>query len=123
MPLDRRPLIGPAVLAELLADWTAASPGRLSRRLAHRLRSAIRSGLLDAGARLPSERSLATALGVSRATVVAALDELRADGLVSSRRGSGTVVAGVGSGPRARTVQTFAEAALADHRAINLAVS
>jgi DNA-binding transcriptional MocR family regulator len=48
---------------------------------------------------------------------------LRADGLVSSRRGSGTVVAGVGSGPRARTVQTFAEAALADHRAINLAVS
>lgn len=122
--LEHQRAMGPAALAELLEGWSRASPGRLSRRLAHRLRSAIRSGLIDGGTRLPPERSLAAALGVSRATVVAALDELRADGLVSSRHGSGTVVAADERGPEGRaTALTFAEAALADPRAINLAVS
>ena len=119
---DRPPGIGAGALAGLLDGWAAGSPGRLSRRLAHRLRSVIRSGLLDPGTRLPPERSLAAALGVSRATVVAALDELRADGLVSSRHGSGTIVAEA-AGRSTPAGLTFAETALADHRAINLAVS
>jgi DNA-binding transcriptional MocR family regulator len=119
---DRPPGIGAIALAGVVDGWATASPGRLSRRLAHRLRSAIRAGLLDPGTRLPPERSLAAALGVSRATVVAALDELRADGLVSSRHGSGTVVTAA-AGRSVPAGLTFAEAALADHRAINLAVS
>jgi DNA-binding transcriptional MocR family regulator len=44
---------------------------------------------------------LASSLAVSRATVTAALDELRADGTLISRQGSGTVVAGDGAGGRA----------------------
>lgn len=48
---------------------------------------------LGAGHRLPSIRRLATALGVSRSTVVEAYERLVAEGLVTSRRGSGFYVA------------------------------
>jgi DNA-binding transcriptional MocR family regulator len=41
---------------------------------------------------LPSERSLAAALDISRNTVAKAFDELRGDGLISSRQGDGTYV-------------------------------
>ena len=49
------------------------------------------------GTRLPSERTLAAALIVSRGTAVAAYDLLVADGLVERRRGSGTYVLGAGA--------------------------
>ena len=45
------------------------------------------------GLRLPAERVLAKELAVSRGTVVAAYQELRDEGLIESRRGSGTRVA------------------------------
>ena len=79
-------------LAGLLTGWADAHHGTLSQQLAHALRRAVRSGVLGDGTRLPPERGLATALAVSRSTVTAALDELRADGTVTSRQGSGTVV-------------------------------
>ncbi|MBP2325736.1 DNA-binding transcriptional MocR family regulator [Kibdelosporangium banguiense] len=81
-------------LVEVLGDWTSTSAGRapLYRRLAEAVRRAIHAGDLHAGERLPSERDLARALAVSRATVVSAYDELRSIGLVDSRRGSGTRV-------------------------------
>jgi DNA-binding transcriptional MocR family regulator len=41
---------------------------------------------------LPSERELATALQISRATVTAAYDSLRGDGFLASRTGSGSFV-------------------------------
>jgi DNA-binding GntR family transcriptional regulator len=63
------------------------------RRLADALRSRIASGELAPGARLPSERELADASSVSRTTVVAAYNLLRADALVETRRGLGTWVA------------------------------
>ncbi|PRX45486.1 GntR family transcriptional regulator [Prauserella shujinwangii] len=50
-------------------------------------------GQLPVGTRLPAERELADALGVSRTLVAAALDRLRADGLVASRRGAGSWIA------------------------------
>jgi DNA-binding transcriptional MocR family regulator len=53
---------------------------------------AIDRGELSIGSRLPSERVLADRLGVSRVTVVRALDHLRAAGVVSTRRGAGTQV-------------------------------
>jgi DNA-binding GntR family transcriptional regulator len=52
------------------------------------------------GAKLPSEAELAREYGVSRETVRRALESLAADGLLRTRRGSGTFVAD--SGERAR---------------------
>lgn len=47
-------------------------------------------GRLASGTALPAERELATALGVSRTMVATAWEQLRADGLVVSRRGAGS---------------------------------
>lgn len=52
----------------------------------------IRNHGLRAGVRLPSVRTMALDLGVSRFTVVQAYDRLVAHGLVQSRRGSGFFV-------------------------------
>ncbi|MEU8118380.1 PLP-dependent aminotransferase family protein [Spirillospora sp. NPDC049024] len=81
----------PGELVEILGDWTSG-PGPLYRRLAEALARAARDGSLDPDERLPSERALARALAVSRATVVTAYDKLRGLGIVESRRGSGTRV-------------------------------
>ncbi|HEX8674701.1 MAG TPA: PLP-dependent aminotransferase family protein [Longimicrobium sp.] len=64
----------------------------LHRQLYNAIRTAIVSGRLPAGSRLPSTRALATETGVSRVTVSAAFDQLRAEGYVEARTGSGTFV-------------------------------
>ena len=56
------------------------------------LRGQILSGALAAQARVPSTRSLAQRLGVSRSTVEWAYDQLRAEGYVVGIAGSGTYV-------------------------------
>ena len=86
------PISAAEELADSLGDW-ATPAGPRYRLLADSLNAAIGSGALARGDRLPSERLFAGALAVSRSTVVAAYDELRGRGLVTSRRGSGTVVA------------------------------
>jgi len=80
-----------ATISNALDRWDAGE-GPLYRRLASALSGAIADGSLAAGDRLPTERSLAAALSVSRATVVAAYDELRDAGWVDRRQGSGTWV-------------------------------
>jgi len=60
--------------------------------LAHGIRLLIMDGHLAIGARLPSERILASALGLSRTTVTSAYRELVTTGWASARQGSGTVV-------------------------------
>jgi DNA-binding GntR family transcriptional regulator len=62
------------------------------QEIADDLRRAVATGKLPRGARLPSSRALAAQLGVSRNTVLAAYEELAAQGIISGRRGSGTVV-------------------------------
>jgi len=57
-----------------------------------RMEALILSGRYAAGVRLPSERDLATQLGVSRPVVHAGLAELEARGLVTMRPRVGTVV-------------------------------
>ncbi|WEG73903.1 PLP-dependent aminotransferase family protein [Vagococcus intermedius] len=54
--------------------------------------SEIEKGNLSPGDRLPAERRLAELLKVNRSTVVHALDELVAMGMVIRKRGSGTII-------------------------------
>lgn len=81
-------------LVVMLEGWASSGHGSLPRRLAHALRQLIDGGLLPGGRRLPPERALAGRLAVSRTTVTQALDELRTEGRLRSRQGSGTYVAG-----------------------------
>ncbi|MFB7876329.1 PLP-dependent aminotransferase family protein [Nocardia sp. NPDC056064] len=69
-------------------DRTAAEP--LSVQVADALRAAATGGMLRVHDRLPSSRALAAQLGVSRAVVAAAYDQLHAEGWLTGRRGSGT---------------------------------
>jgi GntR family transcriptional regulator / MocR family aminotransferase len=57
------------------------------------LSASIVDGRLPAGARLPASRSLAEQLGLSRTVVVAAYEQLLAEGYTTGRIGSGTYVA------------------------------
>ena len=86
-------------VAARLGSW-AEGPGPLHRKLAGALQSAVERGDLPTGSRLPPERALARSLAVSRSTVVAAYDRLRADGLIESRQGSGTRVRWSAADPR-----------------------
>ncbi len=78
-------------VAAALGAWSATG-GPLHRKLADGLVGAIERGDLGPGERLPAERTLARTLAVSRSTVVAAYDHLRAEGWLESRQGSGTRV-------------------------------
>ena len=78
-------------LAALLAP-TLHDEGPLYRQLADGLKLAIDRGEVPLGTVLPPERVLARSLAVSRATVVAAYDRLKAEGWLESRQGSGTWV-------------------------------
>lgn len=64
-------------------------------QLAERLMTAITSGRLPAGTRLPSEAECGSHFGVSRLTVRQAMDQLKTRGLILRDRGRGTFVAPV----------------------------
>ncbi|MFI7001776.1 PLP-dependent aminotransferase family protein [Nocardia sp. NPDC050175] len=78
------------MLDELPLLLDRALPEPLSVQVADGLRAAASNGLLRGGDRLPSSRSLAERLGVSRTVVAAAFDQLHAEGWISGKRGSGT---------------------------------
>ncbi len=80
---------------------TATQP--LAEQLAARFAGRIRDRLLAAGARLPSVRQCAAQHGVSPSTVVAAYDQLLAQGLVEARRNRGFFVRGQAPAPAAGT--------------------
>ncbi len=64
----------------------------LYRWLYEELRSAILTGRLHPGARLPATRDLASQYGISRPTIVTAFEQLRSEGYVEGKVGSGTYV-------------------------------
>jgi GntR family transcriptional regulator/MocR family aminotransferase len=66
--------------------------GFLHRRLYTALRKQIEAGEIASGDRLPSSRALASALRISRNTVVQAYERLTAEGILIARVGSGTRV-------------------------------
>ncbi len=78
-------------------SWlTTFKPGSalpLHRQLYESIRDGILQGQLSGGARLPSSRTLQRDLGVSRNTVLSALEQLAAEGYLVGRRGSGVFVA------------------------------
>ena len=74
--------------------WRAPDrAGPVVRQIYGQVRGAIVEGALGAGARLPSSRDLAGRLGVARASVVSAYEQLVAEGYVQTRRGAGAFVA------------------------------
>ncbi|MEJ2857238.1 MULTISPECIES: MocR-like transcription factor YczR [unclassified Saccharothrix] len=77
-------------LARLLGEWRRRGARQGSADLAAAIRMLVLDGRLPAGTRLPAERELADALPVSRTMITAALDQLREEGLVASRRGAGS---------------------------------
>jgi GntR family transcriptional regulator/MocR family aminotransferase len=78
------------LLPAIVVDRTDSTP--LHRQIRGQIESAIRAGAAP-GTRLPSSRTLARLLGVSRNTVLTAYDELAADGIIQGRRGAAMLVA------------------------------
>ena len=74
----------------------------LRQRVYEQLRGAIEQGHLRAGTRLPPSRVQAQSLGVSRNTVLWAVQRLQAEGYVQARVGDGTYVAQLATAPPAR---------------------
>jgi GntR family transcriptional regulator / MocR family aminotransferase len=78
-----------------LYDWHAVERAQ-GMSVVHQtylqVRSAILSGSLQAGTKLPSSRDLASKLEVARSSVVEAYEQLLAEGYLSTRRGSGTFI-------------------------------
>ncbi|MFJ1704972.1 PLP-dependent aminotransferase family protein [Kitasatospora sp. NPDC088346] len=78
-------------IASALGSWRQ-EPGPLTQALAAAIRDAVVDGRIPVGTRLPSERALATALQVSRGTVVTTLAALRDTGWLRTHHGSGSDV-------------------------------
>jgi len=76
-------------MASLLGSAAQRRPAYLG--IADGVRLLLADGRIAPGTRLPSERELTDALGVSRTTVTRAYAELRDLGYLESRRGSGSV--------------------------------
>jgi GntR family transcriptional regulator/MocR family aminotransferase len=77
---------------ELFVELDRSRPRGLRVQLERSLRDAIRAGRLRPGVRLPSSRALAADLQVTRGVVIAAYQQLTAEGYLTSRQGWGTVV-------------------------------
>lgn len=65
----------------------------LIRQIYEQIRTAILSGILKSGERLPATRELASELKVSRNVILEAYEQLYSEGYVESHQGSGTFVA------------------------------
>ncbi|MCI9130191.1 MAG: PLP-dependent aminotransferase family protein [Eggerthellaceae bacterium] len=75
---------------DIKIDRSAPTPAY--RQLYEQVSSAIESGELKAGDRLPHIRELAAALGIARNTVEAAYKQLAVEGFAKGRRGLGYIV-------------------------------
>lgn len=64
----------------------------LYRQIVDYIKRMISTGEWDVGSKLPTQRELAKIFEVNRSTVVEALDELKAEGLIEGKNGRGTVI-------------------------------
>ena len=81
---------GGALLSSIRID--KSSDRRISVQLYMALRELLLSGGFKPGDRMPATRTLALEIGVSRTTVIDAIDRLVSEGLLESRVGAGTYV-------------------------------
>ena len=91
-------------------DPTAAEP--FYRQIYNRFRSAIASGLLKPGDRIPSARALTKELGLARGTIEAAYSLLAAEGYIQARGQAGTIVT---TGPQAASAYCKRDAQVQKH--------
>ena len=80
----------PVHLSELKPDANSGTP--LYLQLANKLSDAIQDGALQPDESLPSERTLAEVLNISRATARKAIDILHEKGMLLRKRGSGNYI-------------------------------
>ncbi|MEA2382377.1 MAG: hypothetical protein QOH72_2348 [Solirubrobacteraceae bacterium] len=130
MDAGDRGLSGPH-LVRLLGAWRSARPGYVA--LAAAIRLLVLDGRLPLRTRLPGERELAAALGVSRTTATAAYGALRDEGFLTSRRGAGSwtslpadrraAPAGIGAPPAADVMDLSAAATAAPEGALHRALA
>ena len=95
--LDSRPTPGPQAAQAALA-LSRTADATLTEQLSARFAERIRQRLLAPGARLPSVRECARRHAVSPTTVVAAYDQLLAQGLVEARKQRGFFVRDLAAG-------------------------
>jgi GntR family transcriptional regulator/MocR family aminotransferase len=76
----------------MLVAIDRASPVPVLRQVYLELRRAILAGAIPPGGRLPPTRALATRLGIARNSVVAAYEQLLAEGFIEGRVGAGSYV-------------------------------
>jgi GntR family transcriptional regulator/MocR family aminotransferase len=74
----------------VLLDSKSLDP--LQLQIYYQIKDAVLAGRLKPGTRLPATRALATQLGVSRNTVLAAFELLRSEDYIESSQGSGTQI-------------------------------
>ncbi|TRZ99396.1 MAG: FadR family transcriptional regulator [Rhodocyclaceae bacterium] len=86
------PTLSPKSAESVPGTSRIARPLRLSEKVSGELRRRIALGELKRGDRLPTEKALGEAFGVSRAVVREAVAGLKADGLIETRQGSGAFV-------------------------------
>lgn len=89
-PRGRRPYV---VAGALLVGLDPAAAEPLYEQIYRGIRTAVHEGRLAPGTRIPSSRILAGDLAVSRSTVLLALEQLAAEGYLTSQARSGTRVA------------------------------
>ncbi|AMM18850.1 hypothetical protein AX769_00195 [Frondihabitans sp. PAMC 28766] len=82
--------LGTRALVQLLGEWRRG--GRAHAELADKLDLLLIDGRIRSGTRLPAEREMAAALGVSRTTIVTAYRTLRERGVLRSVQGSGSIL-------------------------------
>lgn len=80
----------------MLDSFTPIKQESPSDKVIKQIRGLIASGQLKSGDRLPSERSLAEKLGVSRTHLRSAIQKLEFYGILRTLPQSGTIVAGIG---------------------------
>src|SRR5690242_4005381 len=95
-------------------DRTAPVP--LQRQIYDQWRAGILSGRFRRGERIPSSRAFAASSGVGRVTVLAAYDQLLAEGYFETRHGSGTFVSSELPDENLRPMRIDATAPRARHR-------
>jgi GntR family transcriptional regulator len=80
------------IVSRLLTTLDPASPSPLSSQMVQGIWQEVVEGTLETGARLPTVRHLAVALGVSPRVVERAYEQLEKLGVITTRTGQGSFV-------------------------------